>query len=165
MYYPYRILFPSNILKLIPLYMKQPWVHYPNLCATGIRYQTFSKGWNQSLRVDINLQYYSPIVDINENKQSIPTIHQPKPIVWQSPPFPLMATPTLMETLSHDTIHSYNPHQCFYISPFYINLKVYLCLGLLPLTKLSLGFLPLSTCLWFFFVFISLWLISLPSHE
>jgi hypothetical protein len=33
MYYPYRIVLPSNILKLIPLYIKQTWVHYPNLCA------------------------------------------------------------------------------------------------------------------------------------
>ena len=48
--------------------MKQPWFHYPNLCATEIRYQN-------SPKVDINLQYHSPIVDINENPQSIPTIH------------------------------------------------------------------------------------------
>jgi len=57
MYYPYRIFLPSNILKLIPLYMKQPWVHYPNLCATRICYQTFSKGWHQSLRVEICWKY------------------------------------------------------------------------------------------------------------
>jgi len=47
MYYPYRILLPSNILKLIPLYMKQPWVHYPNLCVIVICYRTFFKGWHQ----------------------------------------------------------------------------------------------------------------------
>jgi hypothetical protein len=82
MYYQYIIVLPSNISKHIPLYMKQPWVHYPNLCDTGIRYQTFSKGWHQSLRVEINLQYHSPIFEINDNQQSIPIVHQTKPIVW-----------------------------------------------------------------------------------
>ena len=47
MYYPYRIVLPSNILKLIPLYIKQTWVHYLNLCAIIIRYRTFFKGWHQ----------------------------------------------------------------------------------------------------------------------
>ena len=127
--------------------MKKPWVHYPNLCATGIRYQTFSKGCHQSLRADINIQYHSPMVEFNENQQSIPTVHQPNPTVWQSPPLALMATPTLMATLSHDNIHAYTLYQCFYLSPFDINGKGYLPLGLLRLTKLSLGLLPLSTCL------------------
>ena len=136
MYYPSRIFLPSNRLKLIPLYMKQPWVHYPNFCATGIRYRTFSKGWNQSLRVEINLQYHSPMVDINENQQSIWTFHQHKPIVWQYPPLVLMAT------LSHGKMHAYTPHQCLYLSPFDINVKGYLPLGLLPLTELSLGCSP-----------------------
>ena len=31
MHYPYRIVLPANISKLIPLYIKQTWVHYPNL--------------------------------------------------------------------------------------------------------------------------------------
>jgi hypothetical protein len=31
MYYPYRIVLPTNISKLIPLSIKQTWVHYPNL--------------------------------------------------------------------------------------------------------------------------------------
>jgi hypothetical protein len=31
MYHPYRILLPANISKLIPLSIKQTWVHYPNL--------------------------------------------------------------------------------------------------------------------------------------
>jgi hypothetical protein len=53
-----------------------------------------------------------------------------------------MATPTLMTTLIHDNIHAYTPHQCFYLSPFDINGKGYLPLGLLPLTELSLGFSP-----------------------
>jgi hypothetical protein len=66
-----------------------------------------------------------------------------------------MATPTLMATLSHDKIHAYTPHQCLYLSPFDINGKGYLPLGLLPLTELSLGMFPLSTRLLFFFVFIS----------
>ena len=61
--------------------MKKPWFHYPNLCATGIHYLTFSKGWHQSLRVGITIQYHSLIVDINENQQSIPTIHQPNPTI------------------------------------------------------------------------------------
>ena len=159
MYYPCRIVLPSNILKFILLYMKQPWVHYPNLCVTRIRYQTFSKGSHQSLRVEINLQYHYPMVDINDKQKSIPIFHQPKTTVWQSPPL------ALMETLSHDNIHAYTPHKCFYLSPFNINGKGYLPLGLLPLTELSLGLLPVSTCLWFFFVFISLWLLSLPSYE
>ena len=47
MYYPSRIVLPANISKLIPLSIKQTWVHYPNLCAIGIRYQTFFKGWHQ----------------------------------------------------------------------------------------------------------------------
>ena len=72
MYYPHRIILPANISKLIPLYIKQTWVLFPNLCATRL-----------SPRVDINLQYHSPMVDINDNQQSIPTIHQPKPTVWQ----------------------------------------------------------------------------------
>jgi hypothetical protein len=54
-----------------------------------------------------------------------------------------METPTLMETLNHDNIHVYTPHQCFYISPFDINGKGYQPLGLLPLTELSLVMLPL----------------------
>jgi hypothetical protein len=87
------------------------------------------------------------MVDINYNQQSIPIVHQPKPIVWQSPPLALMATPTLVATLSHDNIQAYNLHQCFYLSPFDINGKWYLPLGMLPLTELSLGLLPLSTCL------------------
>jgi hypothetical protein len=53
-----------------------------------------------------------------------------------------------MATLSHDSIHAYTPHQCFYLSPFEINGKGYLPLGLLPLTELSLGMLLLSTCLY-----------------
>ena len=81
------------------------------------------------------------MVDINDNQQSIPTIHQPKPTVLQSPPLALMAA------LSHDKIHAYTLHQCFYLSPFDINGKGYLPLGLLPPTKLSLGLLPLSKCL------------------
>jgi hypothetical protein len=81
MYYPSIIVLPSNILKLIPLYIKQTWVHYPNLCAIEIFYQTLSKGLHQSLRVDINLKYHSPIVEINENQKSIPTVHQPKPTI------------------------------------------------------------------------------------
>jgi hypothetical protein len=38
-----------------------------------------------SPRVDINIQYHSPMVDINDKQQYTPTIHQPKPIVsqWQ----------------------------------------------------------------------------------
>jgi hypothetical protein len=48
-----------------------------------------------------------------------------------------------METLSHDNIHAYTPHQCFYLSLFDINGKGYLPLGLLPLTELSLGFSPI----------------------
>jgi hypothetical protein len=55
-----------------------------------------------------------------------------------------MATPTLMETLIHDNIHAYSPHQCFYLSPFEINGKGYLPLGMLPLTELSLWMLTLS---------------------
>ena len=141
------------------IYNKQTWVHYSNLCATGILYRTFSKGWHQSLRVDINLQYHSPIVDINENQQYIPTINQPKTTIWQSPPLALIAT------LSQHNIHAYTLYECFYLSPFDINGKGYLPLGLLPLTELSLGLLPLSKCLWFFFMFISLELISLPSYE
>jgi len=47
MYYPYRIFLPTNISKLIPLSIKQTWVHYPNLCATGIPYQTFFNGLHQ----------------------------------------------------------------------------------------------------------------------
>jgi hypothetical protein len=31
MYYPYRIVFIENILKLIALSIKQTWAHYPNL--------------------------------------------------------------------------------------------------------------------------------------
>ena len=31
MYCPYRIVFPTNISKPIPLSIKQTWVHYPNL--------------------------------------------------------------------------------------------------------------------------------------
>jgi hypothetical protein len=58
-----------------------------------------------------------------------------------------METPELMETVSHDNIHGYTPDQCFYLSPFDINGKWYLPLGLLPLTELSLGMLPLSKCL------------------
>jgi hypothetical protein len=54
----------------------------------------------------------------------------------------LITTPTLMATLSDDKIHDYTPHQCFILSPFDINGKGYLSLGLLPLTELSLGLLP-----------------------
>ena len=149
MYYPYRIVLPSNILKLIPLYMKQPWLHYPNLFATGICYQIFSKGWNQSLRFEINVQYHSPMVEINENQQSMPIFHQPNWTIWQSPPL------ALMETLSHENTHAHTPHQCFYLSPFDINGKGYLTLRLLPLSK----------CLWSFSVFLSFWLLSPPSSE
>jgi hypothetical protein len=78
------------------------------------------------------------MVDINDNQQSIPTIHQPKPTLRQNPPLALMAT------LSHDKIHAYTPHQCFYLSPFDINDKGYLPLGILYLTELSLGLIPLS---------------------
>jgi hypothetical protein len=39
-----RQLVPSNISKIIPLSIKKTWVHYPNLCATEICYQTFFKG-------------------------------------------------------------------------------------------------------------------------
>ena len=118
MYYPYRIVLPSNILKLIQLYIKQTWVHYPNLCAIGIHYQTFSKGWHQSLRFDINIQYHSPMFDINGNQESIPTIHQPNPIVWQSPSLALKETPKLMATLSHDNYpwsysSSIEPYICY----------------------------------------------------
>ena len=143
MYYSYRIVLPSNILKIIWFYMKQPWVHYTNLCATGICYQTFSKRWHQSLRVYINLQYHSPIVDINDNQKSIPTIHQPRPTVWQYPPLALMETLTLMATLRCDKIHAYTPHQCFYLPPFEINGKGYLPLGMLPLWPS----IPLEACL------------------
>jgi len=54
-----------------------------------------------------------------------------------------METPTLMETLSHDNIHAYIPHKCFYLSPFDINEKGYLSLGFLPLTELSLGIISM----------------------
>ena len=47
MYYPYVIVLPENISKLIPLSIKQNWVHYPNLCATKIFYRIFFKGWYQ----------------------------------------------------------------------------------------------------------------------
>ena len=47
MCYPSRIFLPVNISKLIPLYIKQIWVHYPNLYATEIHYQNLFKGWNQ----------------------------------------------------------------------------------------------------------------------
>jgi hypothetical protein len=43
MHYPYGIALTTNILKQIPLYIKQTWVAFPNLCATKI-----------SSRVDIN---------------------------------------------------------------------------------------------------------------
>jgi hypothetical protein len=58
-----------------------------------------------------------------------------------------MATPKLMATLSHDNIYAYTPHKCFYLSPFDINGKWYLPLGLLPLIELSLGLIPLFACL------------------
>jgi hypothetical protein len=77
------------------------------------------------------------MVDINDNQIFTPTIHQPKPIVSQSPPLALMATPTLMKTLIRDKIHVYTLHQCFYLSPFDINEKGYIPLGMLPLTELS----------------------------
>jgi hypothetical protein len=42
-----------------------------------------------------------------------------------------------------------SPHQCDYLSPFDINGKGYISLGLLPLTELSLRLLPLDcTVLW-----------------
>jgi hypothetical protein len=43
-----------------------------------------------------------------------------------------MAKPTLMATPSHDNIHAYTPHQCFYLSPFDINEKGYLPFGVDP---------------------------------
>jgi hypothetical protein len=66
-----------------------------------------------------------------------------------------METPTLMETLRHGNTHAQTlsvtitPHQCFSLSPFDINGKGYLSgylspFGVLPLTELSLGILPLS---------------------
>jgi hypothetical protein len=39
------------------------------------------------------------------------------------------------------------PHQCFYLSPFNINGKGYLPLGMIPITELSMGMLPLYSCL------------------
>jgi hypothetical protein len=87
--------------------------------------------------------------DINDN------------IVQQSPPLALMATPTLMSTPiidgntktwkcscslcdHHSSSMFISPHQCDYLSPFDINGKGYISLGLLPLTELSLRLLPLD---------------------
>ena len=81
-----------------------------------------------SPRVDINLQYHSPMVEINDNQKSIPIVHQPKPIVLQSPPLALMAT-------LRDNIHAYTPHQCFYLSPFFINGKGIFPSGVYPPNK------------------------------
>ena len=98
-------------------------------CPTSL---DLSKGWHQYLRVDIDIQDHSPRVEINEKKLSKPTIQQ-------SPPFALMESPTLMETLRHGKNHAQNlsltitPHQCFSVSPFDINGKWYLLLGLPPL--------------------------------
>jgi hypothetical protein len=75
------------------------------------------------------------MVDTQELEQIITKL---KVQIEESPPLELMERQTLLETLSHDNIHYYTPHQCFYISPFDING------GLLPLTELSLGF---SLCL------------------
>jgi hypothetical protein len=41
----------------------------------------FLQGLTSITKVEINLQYHSAIVDINENQQYIPTIHQPKPTI------------------------------------------------------------------------------------
>jgi len=105
--------------------------------------------------------------------------HWWQPTIQQSHSLALMSTPTSMETLRHDNNYAHTSpvkivhHQCFYLSPFDINDKAYLPLGLLSLTEISLGMLPLSalsfgflpsTCLWSFFVFLSLWLLSLPVH-
>jgi hypothetical protein len=63
-----------------------------------------------------------------------------------------MATPKLMETLRHENSHAHtslmiiDPHQFFFLSPFDINGKGYLPLGMLPLSKFLLSF----------FVFLSL---------
>jgi hypothetical protein len=61
------------------LYLKQKWVPYPYLCDIRIHY------W-ASPRVDINLQYHSPRVEINENQQSKPIFHQPNPTLWHRRP-------------------------------------------------------------------------------
>jgi hypothetical protein len=53
-----------------------------------------------------------------------------------------METPTMMETLSHDNIHAYTPHQCFYLSPFDINNKGYLPLGLIPMSTCLFSLSP-----------------------
>jgi hypothetical protein len=70
-YYPYIIVLPSNILKLILLYIKQTWVHYPNLFATEICYRNFSKGCHQSIRVEINLQWLKSMRTNNPYQMSI----------------------------------------------------------------------------------------------
>jgi hypothetical protein len=75
---------------------------------------------------------------MNDNQLSKPIVQQPNPTILKSPPL------SLMETLSHDNIHAYTPHQCFYLSPFGINGKGYLPLGMLPLSEIPLGMLPLS---------------------
>jgi hypothetical protein len=79
------------------------------------------------------------MVDINDNTLS-------KPTAQKYPPLALMETPTLMETLRHGNTHAHYPpviiipNQCFYLSPFDINGKGYLLLGMLPL----------SSCLYYF---------------
>jgi hypothetical protein len=57
MYYPSRIVLPTNISKLIPLYIKQTWVHYPNLCATRNSLPDFLQGLTSMTTNPINQQY------------------------------------------------------------------------------------------------------------
>ena len=54
MYHPYRIVFPANISKLIPLSIKQMWMHYPNLGSPT------SHGHN-SLSVRIYVMFHIPL--------------------------------------------------------------------------------------------------------
>jgi hypothetical protein len=87
-------------------------------------------------------QYHSPRVEINDNQQSKPIFHQPKPTIQQYPPLALMVIPTFMSILGpQNTVIS--PHQFFYLYPFDINGKGFLSLGLIsPLLKSPWGCSP-----------------------
>jgi hypothetical protein len=83
----------------------------------------------QSYKCQSTVQHIwtSPRVDINDNQLS-------KPIVQQYPPLALMATLRHGNTHAHAPPMIITPHQCFYLSPFDINGKWYLPLGMPPLS-------------------------------
>ena len=92
-YYPYRIVFPSNISKLIPLSIKQIWVHYPDLSPTSHGHNSLTVRSYVAFHIPTEMAWHVLSIENNITFKYIKThtiIHQtnlvplPKPLCYQN---------------------------------------------------------------------------------